>query len=88
MVLEIEEWNCSPHGLVLGVGDLVGLGLLVLLEGYGVLALQVGVHGYISQCLAAFFPSGHLFIAEIAGGPCEGEMFPQLTLTHVEARLA
>ena len=93
MVLEVEERNNPPDTLVLGVEDLVGPGLLVLLEGHGVLGLEVAVHGLVAQRLALFLSSSHLLAAMIASGLMrsslfQGEVIPQLALTHVETRLA
>ena len=93
MVLEVEQGNNSPDTLVLGVGDLVGPGLLVLLEGHGVLGVEVAVHGLVAQGLAPFLSSSHLLAAMIASGLMrgplfQGEVIPQLALTHVETRLA
>ena len=91
--LEVEGGHISPHSLVLGVGDLVSPGLLVLLEGHGVLGLEVAVHGFVAQGLAPFLSSSHLLAAMIASGLMrgplfQGEVIPQLAFTHVKTRLA
>ena len=75
MVLEVEQGNNPPDTLVLGVGDLVGPGLLVLLEGHGVLGLEVAVHGLVAQGLAPFLSSSHLLAAMIASGLMGGPLF-------------
>ena len=86
-----QSQEVCPLGMVLEVEQ--GHNLLILLEGLGVLGLEVALDGLVAQGLAPFLSSSHLLAAMIASGLMrgplfQGEVIPQLALTHVEAILA
>ena len=82
MVLEGEQRDSAPHGLILAVLLLLPLGLLLQLETLLVQALQVVDHPPVVQPIVPLLPPGDSFFAVMASSDMrlvllESEVLPE-----------